>query len=96
MFKPKIKIPTNFYLVTGVSFLVWMLFFDSNDFYSQYQLRKKVKALEEEKIYYKDQIEEVETDREALLKDADKLEKLAREKYYMKKDNEDVFVIVEE
>ncbi|WP_109832139.1 FtsB family cell division protein [Reichenbachiella versicolor] len=96
MFKPKIKIPTNFYLIVGVGFLFWMLFFDSNDFYSQYQLRSKLIELEQEKKYYQDKVKEVEQDREALLKDKDKLEKFAREKYYMKKDNEDVFVILEE
>ena len=95
MFKPKIKIPTNFYLITGVGFLLWMLFFDSNDFYSQYLLRSKLNELEEKREYYQEKIKEVEKDREALLRDKDKLEEFAREKYFMKKDNEDVFVIVE-
>ena len=96
MFKPKIKIPTNFYLIAGVSFMLWMIFFDSNDFFSQWQLRNKRIELEEEKEYYQKRIIEVEQDREALLKDKDKLEKFAREKYFMKKENEDVFVVVEE
>lgn len=96
MFKPKLKIPRNFYLISGVSFLIWMLFFDSNDFYSQYQLRSKRVELEEEKKYYQQKIVEVEADRQALLNDQELLEKFAREKYYMKKKDEDVFVIVEE
>lgn len=96
MFKPKLKIPRNYYLISGVAFLIWMLFFDSNDIYSQYQLRSKRAELENEKEYYQKKIEEVKADREALLKDQELLEKFAREKYYMKKNNEDVFVIVEE
>lgn len=96
MFKPKLKIPKNFYLISGVAFLVWMLFFDSNDIYSQYQLKSKLTELESEKSYYQEKIEEVNEDREALLNNQELLEKFAREKYYMKKDGEDVFVVVEE
>ncbi len=96
MLNSKIKIPRNFYLWAGVAFLVWMLFFDSNDFYSQYQLTSKLSELESEKTFYLEKIEEVNEDREALLNDMELLEKFAREKYFMKKDGEEVFVIVEE
>ena len=96
MFRPKIKIPRNFYFYSSVCFIVWMLFFDSNDFYSQYQLNKKVDELQSEKVYYEDKIGEVKDDREALLNNDELLEKFARENYYLKKDNEDVFVMVEE
>ncbi|MGL1887706.1 MAG: septum formation initiator family protein [Reichenbachiella sp.] len=96
MIKNPLKIPRNFYLISSVIFLVWMLFFDSNDFYSQYQLKQKVNEMEDQKEYYLKKIEEVNEDREALLNDMELLEKFAREKYYMKKDGEDVFVVVEE
>lgn len=96
MFRPKLRIPRNYYLVSGVAFLIWMLFFDSNDIYSQYQLKSKRTELESEKRYYIEKIEEVKADRQALLNDQELLEKFAREKYYMKKNDEDVFVIVEE
>ena len=96
MFKYKFKIPTNFYLIVGLYFLLWMIFFDANDLYEQWQLRSKRIELEEEKAYYKKRIIEVEQDREALLKDKEKLEEFAREKYYMRKDNEDVYVVIEE
>ncbi len=90
------KILTNFYFLTFVFFLVWMLFIDSNDLYSQWKLRQKLSTLEEEKTYYEKKIEEVEKDREALLNNDDLLEKFAREKYFMKKESEDVFIVVEE
>lgn len=96
MIKKTLKLSRNFYFLTGVSFLVWMLFFDTNDIYSQYQLRKKLSELQSQKQFYQDKIEEVNTDREALMNDKELLEKFAREKYYMKKEGEDVFVVVEE
>ena len=96
MLKSKIRIPRNFYLIASVSFLIWMVFFDSNDFYTQIRLKRKVDQLESEKAYYLEKIEEVKSDREALLNDKELLERFAREKYYMKKEGEDLFVIVEE
>ncbi|MBU2914270.1 FtsB family cell division protein [Reichenbachiella agariperforans] len=94
--KQHIKVTKNFYFIATVVFLVWMLFFDSNDFYSQYQLKSKVEELEDQKAYYQKKIERTEADREALLNDDELLEKFAREKYFMKKDGEDVFVVIEE
>ena len=82
-------------MISSVAFLVWMLFFDSNDIYSQYQLSSKLTELEDEKDYYLDKIDDVKADREALLNNEVLLEQFAREKYYLKKDNEEVFVVVE-
>ena len=76
--------------------MIWMLFFDTNDFYSQYKLKNKVKELVDQEVYYLENIEQVKKDREALLNDMELLERFAREKYYMKKEGEDLFVVVEE
>lgn len=89
------KYTKNFYFVVSILFLVWMLFIDSNDFYSQYQLKSKRIELEKEKKYYEEKIIEVKNEREALLNSDELLEKFAREKYFLKKESEDVFVIVE-
>lgn len=86
----------NFYLVTGVSFLVWMTFLDSNDLISRVRMNSRLNALEDEKEYYLEMIKEVEKDRTELMTNKELLEKFAREKYLMKRENEDVFVIVEE
>ena len=75
----------NFFFISGLFFLIWMMFFDSNDIYSQYVLSKKLHTLEEQKEYYQAKIIEVEKDREELLSDEVMLEKFAREKYLMKK-----------
>ena len=77
-------------------FLFWMLFLDSNDLYTQYKLNGQLKALHSEKDFYQEKIDEVKKEREQLLTDTDALEKFAREKYLMKKESEDLFVIVEE
>jgi cell division protein FtsB len=86
----------NFYFITGLLFLLWLLFFDANDLFTQVQLSNKKEQLEEQKEFYEDKILEVKNDREALLTDEEQLEKLAREKYLMKKDSEDVYIIVKE
>lgn len=96
MWKKLPKAFRNFYVITGLIFLIWMLFLDSNDLISRYRLSAKLRALEDEKEYYQQKIKEVEQDKNELFGDRESLEKFAREKYLMKKDNEDVFVIVEE
>jgi cell division protein DivIC len=85
----------SYYFIFSVSFLMWMLFFDVNDFITQYQLFTNVKRLEHDKEYYQEKIDEVKKDRRELFSNPKLLEKYAREKYLMKKANEDVFVIVE-
>lgn len=86
----------NFYFIVGVIFIVWMLFIDSNDLYSQYKKRRKLGELEQQKAYYTQMIREVEKDREELLSNNELLEKFAREKYLMKKESEDLYILVTE
>ncbi|MEJ8800967.1 FtsB family cell division protein [Pontibacter sp. H249] len=84
----------NYYFITSAAFLVWMLFFDSNDFVTQFQMKRELSRLEAEKQYYLDRIEEVQKDRKELMSNPELLEKFAREKYLMKRPNEDVFIVV--
>lgn len=86
----------NFYWVTGLCFLVWMLFLDSNDLISRFKLGAKLRSLEKEKEYYQAKIAEVEKDRKELMTNRELLEKFAREKYLMKKEKEDIFIIQDE
>ncbi|MBA9079516.1 FtsB family cell division protein [Rufibacter quisquiliarum] len=85
----------SFYFFTLLGFLVWMLFFDSNDFITQFQTSQKLAQLEEERDYYLEKIAEVEKDRKELMSNPELLEKFAREKYLMKKPTEDLYIIVE-
>lgn len=86
----------NFYFLSSLFFLVWMLFFDSNDIITQIKLSNKQEELESAKEYYESKIIEVKNDREALLNNDQLLEKVAREKYLMKKESEDIYIIEEE
>ena len=73
-----------------------MLFFDQHDIVSQLQLQSELRQYEEDKEYYRKRITETEKDLNELLANEDNLEKFARDKYLMKKDNEEVFVIVKD
>ncbi len=86
----------NKYFIVTAAFIVWMLFFDKNDLVSQYEYRKQVNTLKEERDFFTKETEKVSKDLDELTSNPQKLEKFAREKYLMKKENEDVFVIVKE
>lgn len=77
-------------------FIIWMIFFDSNDLISQYKMNNELNNLENEREYYEQKITEVKAEQDALLKDKEKLEKFAREHYLMKKPTEDIYILVEE
>src|SRR5476651_177021 len=94
--KRLIALVKNKYFLITLAFVVWLVFFDTNDLYSQYQSYKDVKSLQQERDYCLKQTQQVTKDLDELTTNPEKLEKFAREKYLMKKDNEDVFVIVRE
>jgi len=86
----------NKYFITILIFGVWMLFFDNNNFIAQFRLSTTLNELEMEKDYY---LSEIEKDRQAcyeLRTDTLTLEKFGREQYLMKRDNEDIYLIVDE
>jgi cell division protein FtsB len=81
------------YLLTLAGFVVWMLFFDEKDYFTQLKRKRELEKLEQKIGYYKGEITQTRKQVEALDKDPAMLEKFAREKYLMKRDNEDVFVV---
>lgn len=92
------KIPRflyNKFFLALVVFLVWLTFFDRNNFISQVKFGRILNKQRQQKEYYK---KEIYKDSSALvdLQDTTRLEKFAREKYLFKKDNEDIYLIVEE
>lgn len=95
MFKKLPKPFRNFYVITSLVFVVWMLLLDSNNLIARFQLSSKLNSLENEKEYYEEKIKEVEKDRDELFGDHESLEKFAREKYLMKKPTEDIYIVVE-
>ncbi len=86
----------NKYLLTIIGLGVWVIFFDKSDLKTQLELRKEVQKLEEERNYFAKEIHIITSDIKELYTNPKTLEKFAREKYLMKRDNEDIFVIVEE
>ncbi len=72
----------------------WLMFFDNNDFYTQYELIQKCRKLEKDKAYYLAEIENNRQSLNELRTNKKSLETFSREKYLMKKDNEDVYVFV--
>ncbi len=86
----------NKYLLTLIGLTVWVIFFDKNDLKTQMELRQKVKALEKERDYFSHEIDAINNEIKELTTNPKTLEKFAREKYLMKRDNEDIFVIVEQ
>ena len=91
-----INLLKNKYFLSAVAFIAWMLFFDRNDLMSQYDYRSEVSKLQAEKEFYISETEKAKRDLDELSTNKEKLEKFAREKYLMKKENEDVFVIIKE
>ena len=84
------------YWVIGISAISWMTVFDSNNFIELAKLRSEISDLKEKRDYYKSEIIVVRKTEKELFSNKRNLEKFAREKYLMKKDNEDLYIIVEE
>ncbi|HIA35413.1 MAG TPA: septum formation initiator family protein [Flavobacteriales bacterium] len=83
----------NKYVLTVLAFLVWMMFFDRNDVFMQFSQRSKLSQMQQDKLYFKEEIEKNQKTMDDLMNNPEKLERFAREKYLMKKDDEDVYVI---
>ena len=86
----------NKYLMAVLVFLVWLMIFDNNSLIDRVKYLNILQEMEVEKQYYLERIEEDSRRLNELKTDRDNLEKFAREQFFMKKENEDVFVIVEE
>ncbi len=89
---PILKILGNRYVIVLVFFIVWISFVDNTSYMEHRVLNKEIEELEDNKKYYQ---EEIRKDDENIkrLKNADEIEKYAREKYYMKRDSEDIYII---
>ena len=86
----------NRYFYAALVFFVWILFFDKNSLISRFQRWSELNDAKKQKEYYLEQIEKDKESIHQLMTDSSQLERFAREQYLMKRDNEDVFVIVEE
>jgi cell division protein DivIC len=91
-----VKIFRNKYILTLLVFIVWILIFDRNNLIDRRKYLMALDEMEQQKIYYIEKIQHDSVRLNELRTDAENLEKFAREQYFMKKDNEEIFVIVDE
>jgi cell division protein FtsB len=91
-----LRLMRNKYVISSLAFIFWVSIFDENNLIERYQLNRELKQLEKDQAYYLDKIEKDAARLEELQTNDENLEKFAREQYLMKKENEDVFVIVKE
>lgn len=85
----------NKYLLTVVLFTAWIIFFDSNNLVTRQRMIRDVRKLKKDCQYYENRIVSDSIKLDELKSSPEMLEKFAREEYLMKKENEDIFVIVE-
>jgi cell division protein DivIC len=89
---PILKILGNRYVIVTVFFIVWMVFLDNTSYLEHRVLNKQLDELKNNKKYFQDEISKDEQNIKKL-NNPDQIEKYAREKYYMKRENEDVYII---
>jgi cell division protein FtsB len=85
----------NKFIVVIAVFVIWMGLFDKHSLYKQFKLQSTLKALQTKRSYFKDEINKDTKKGLELTTDDKSLEKFAREEHLMKRDDEDIFVIVE-
>lgn len=85
----------NKYVIATVVFIVWMLFFDRHDVTTQYGYYSELKNLEAQRDFYLEEMDHINKTVNDIHSDPEAVQRIARERYQMKKDNEDVFVIIE-
>lgn len=88
------KIILNKYTITICLFLVWMIFFDKTSFLVINELNGEINKYEDQLAYYKTEYEKNDTFYKKLMNNKSEKEKYARENYFMKKPNEEIFILV--
>ena len=85
----------NRYFLSGFAFFIWIFFFDTNSIMIQLHQQKEIKRIQEDQKYYKKQIQQDEAIIDIISKDSltPELEKYLREKLFLSKENEEIFII---
>jgi cell division protein DivIC len=89
------KVLRNKYVIASLLFLTWIIFFDENSIISHQKNKRRLYELKQQEEYYRTRIEADREKLEDLKAGEEKLEKFAREQYYMSKPDEDVFIVVD-
>lgn len=88
------KIFLDPYFISTIFFTIWMIFLDHQNVFVQYKLHKRWQQLQNSVINYNIDIQRIKKEKKELVDNLDFLEKIAREKYYMKRHQEDLYIIV--
>lgn len=88
-----IKLTLNKYIITIFLFSIWMLFIDEYNLINKKSIKDKINYLEKRKKHLSNEIKNDSIKKVLLENDVNEQERIAREKYLMKKDNEDLFII---
>jgi len=91
--RPIFNILKNKYLIALTAFIVWMFFFDPKDWGLILSRTQKLRDLKQSEKQLTAKIKDTKSELNLLKTDASSVEKYAREKFYMKKDNEDLFIV---
>lgn len=87
------QIAKNKYFLAGTAFVVWMCFFDRYDVSTRYHYTQQKKGLEKEEQFYENEIERISIAIKDMQYNPEEIQRVAREKYKMKKKNEDIYVL---
>lgn len=89
-----LKILTNKYIITAVLFLLLMIFFDQNDWFTQHAREKELEQTQEKIDHLNKEVDRMDKELDGLNGSNARLEQYAREKYHEKRDGEDVYIII--
>ncbi len=90
------KIILNKYIIASLLLVLLLFFNDRNSIINQFKYREQLNKSTKENIFLKEQIAKASKESNELFSNNKNLEKFAREKYLMKRDDEDVYVIIDE
>ena len=90
-----IAILRNKYFIAFAALIIWLVFFERHSIIQQWRINSTLNELKREKSFYEEEIYKDSLAIDEIKNDTDALERLAREKYYMKKEGEDIFIIEE-
>jgi cell division protein FtsB len=83
----------NRYIIATLIFAVIIIFVDQYNIFSQFSTLKKLKKAQDQVEYYENEIKEQQEVLDNLHRDSALMERIAREKYMMKRDNEVIYII---
>lgn len=91
--RSKFPIFLNKYFIAFAFFVVWVIFFDDTNYITQLSRLSDLRALQQKETFYKGEIAKAKQELDDIKNSSESAEKFAREKYFMKKNGEDIFII---